>query len=176
LDVPSFIDFFLMNELSRNVDGLRISTYFHKNEDAIDPRLHAGPVWDFNLSLGNADYCNGQLTEGWAYEFNKVCPKDYWIIPFWWERLREDSLFKAETAKRWRTLRQTTLSDKSIETLIQDLKAQLDQGAAQRNFEQWNILGKRVWPNYYIGKTWEEEVDYLQKWVLARAAWLDKSL
>ncbi len=176
LDVPSFIDFFLMNELVRNVDGLRISTFFHKNDDRIDPKLHAGPVWDYNLSLGNADYCNGYLTEGWAYDFNKVCGKDYWLIPFWWERLREDPAFKRATAERWATLRKGELSDKAISQLLDELTDQFKNGPQQRNFAQWDILGKKTWPNYYTYNTWDEEVGFLLKWTLARAAWLDVAL
>lgn len=176
LDVPSFVDFFLMNELCRNVDGLRISTYFHKDDDRIDPKLHAGPVWDYNLSFGNADYCNGYMTEGWAYDFNKVCGKDYWLVPFWWERLREDPAFRQLTAERWQSLRASTLSNEAIAQLVDELSAQLDNGPAERNFQQWDIMGKKIWPNYYVGKTWEEEVEQLKKWTIARAMWLDGAI
>jgi CotH kinase protein len=176
LDINSFIDFFLMNELCRNVDGLRISTFFHKDDDHIDPRLHAGPVWDYNLAFGNADYCNGYMNEGWAFDFNKVCSKDYWLVPFWWERLREDPAFRAQAAERWATLRETALSDEAIGQLVADISSQLKNGAAERNFKQWDIMGKKIWPNYYVGKTWEEEVEQLRKWTVTRAAWIDSNI
>ena len=39
--------------------------------------------------------------------------------------------------------------------------------AAENNFDKWHLLGKKeVWPNYYIGNTHEEEVDYLEIWLL----------
>ena len=50
----------------------RLSSYFHKNRNNYDSLLHAGPVWDFNLSFGNADYCNGGETNGWAFKFHKL--------------------------------------------------------------------------------------------------------
>ena len=87
IDVPSFIDFFLLNEISNNVDGYRLSTYMHKDRSG---KLKMGPVWDFNLALGNADYCGGGETNLWAYKFNERCSQDYWLIPFWWERLLQD--------------------------------------------------------------------------------------
>ena len=63
--MPSFIDFTLLNELAKNVDGYRISTYLHKDRDDIDPLLHAGPIWDFNIAFGNANYCNAEQPYGW---------------------------------------------------------------------------------------------------------------
>jgi hypothetical protein len=56
IDVPSFIDFFLLNEISNNVDAYRLSTFMHKDKSG---KLKMGPIWDFNLAFGNADYCGG---------------------------------------------------------------------------------------------------------------------
>ena len=41
-----------------------------------------GPIWDFNLAFGNADYCQGYSATGWGYKFNSICPGDVWQIPF----------------------------------------------------------------------------------------------
>jgi spore coat protein CotH len=66
IDVPSFVDFMLVNELS-NSDVYQSSTFFHKDRDG---KLRAGPVWDFNLSLGSTlqmatvKLINGNLTMG----------------------------------------------------------------------------------------------------------------
>lgn len=49
IDVPSFIDFFLVNEVSKNVDGYRISSFLYKERFSEGNRLVAGPLWDFNL-------------------------------------------------------------------------------------------------------------------------------
>ncbi len=58
IDVPSFVDMVLLNELSKNVDGYRLSTYFYKDNDANNYKIFAGPLWDYNLHFGNANYCN----------------------------------------------------------------------------------------------------------------------
>jgi hypothetical protein len=176
IDTRSFIDFMLVNELCRNVDGYRISSYFHKNSDEIDPRLHAGPVWDFNLAFGNANYCHGERTDGWAWDFNKVCGSDYWLIPFWWERLRQDPAYCRQTRERWQALRTASLSDKALSELIDELAAPLAEGPAARNFAQWQIMGIPIWPNSFVGKTWEEELDYLRRWTIARAQWMDEAV
>lgn len=65
LNVESFVDNFIINELSRNVDGYRLSTYFHKDKDSKGGKLVAGPVWDFNFSFGNVGYYQAENLEGW---------------------------------------------------------------------------------------------------------------
>jgi CotH kinase protein len=176
MDTASFIDYMLFTELLRNVDGYRISTYFYKDRDTLDRRLHAGPVWDFNLCFGNADFCRGSDIEGWQWEFNRICPNDYWLVPFWWERLQEDPAFRVAARVRWRQLRQQVLSDQEMVQCINLLAQPLAQGAVERNFNRWPIMGTLQWPNKFVGKNWQEEIDYLQAWVLQRAAWMDKSL
>lgn len=176
IDVPSFIDYFLMTELARNVDGYRISSFFYKDDDRNDPLLHAGPVWDFNICFGNADYCDGYLTEGWAKDFNKVCGQDYFLVPFWWDRLLEDPAFREQTRLRWQALRAGVWSDGALEQLVTQLATEIAGDPVARNFQRWPVMGVKVWPNHFVGATWEEELDYLKQWLLKRAAWMDEAL
>ena len=48
LNVDSFVDFILLQELAKNVDAYRLSTYIYKDKESVDNRLTAGPVWDFD--------------------------------------------------------------------------------------------------------------------------------
>lgn len=57
-----------------------------------------------------------------------------------------------------------------------DDQATLLQGPSERNFEKWPILGRYIWPNYYIGQSYQEEVNYLKQWVNARLQWLDENI
>lgn len=175
IDVGSFVDFFLINELSRNVDGYRLSTFMYKDKDSKGGLLTMGPIWDFNLAFGNADYCSGGNIKGWAYKFNEVCPTDFWLVPFWWDRLLEDPAFRAEVKLRWSALRQGAWSNEAINERI-DQYAVLLADAQKRNFQKWPILGKYEWPNSFVGQTYEQEVDYLRSWVSQRLAWLDAQL
>jgi hypothetical protein len=43
----------------------------------------------------------------------------------------------------------------------------------QRNFQRWPVLGEYVWPNYYVGNTFQQEVDWLKNWIDQRMDWLD---
>lgn len=175
-DEASFIDYFLVNEVSRNVDGYRLSSYFHKNKNSINRKIIAGPAWDYDLAFKNADYCNGSDTSGWAWKFNDVCGGDYWQVPFWWEKFTTDTLFQANTLCRWKLLRQTTLSEQNIYHLI-DSVVTLTTEARQRHFTKWRVLGQYVWPNPQpIAATYEEEITGLKNWLHSRLGWIDRNL
>lgn len=174
IDVPSFIDFFLLNEISNNVDGFRLSTFMHKDKNE---KLKMGPIWDFNLAFGNADYCSGGETDVWAYRFNERCSGDFWQIPFWWDRLLQDPDFVAQLKDRWNTLRGGTLANAAIQTKIQGYQNNLDKaGAAKTNFETWPVFGTYIWPNRFIGNNYDQEMDYFTTWIDDRLNWLDTAI
>jgi hypothetical protein len=174
IDIQSFIDFFLANEMTKNVDGYRISSFLYKQRFSEGGKLVAGPLWDFNIALGNANYCQGNTTSGWAKNFNSICGGAQ-LIPFWWNRLLSDSTFANLTHCRWLELRQGPLSDTVVMSTIDSLAAVL-QGPAQRHFIRWPILGTYVWPNNFIGQTFAEEINYLKTWLSNRLAWLDANM
>ncbi|HRH69515.1 MAG TPA: CotH kinase family protein [Flavobacteriales bacterium] len=175
-DVPSFIDFFLLNELARNVDGYRLSSFLYKDKNSNGGKLHAGPVWDFDIAWGNADYCRGSDVTGWAHEFGDECGGDGNQVPFWWSRLLEDPNYAEAVRCRWNDLRQGLLSVPAMNAYC-DSVAGLLNAAQQHNFSIWPILGQYVWPNPSpIPTTYAGEVQELKDWVLARSEWLDANL
>lgn len=171
-DTQTLVDFFILNELSRNVDGYRLSTYFYKDKNSVNSKFKMGPVWDFNLALGNADYCAGSNISGWAMNFNDVCSTDGWGIPFWWRNLLADFNFKKQVKARWNTLRTNELSNQRINTMIDSMTLVLGD-APTRNFQKWPILGRYVWPNPFVGATYSSEISYLKRWTTDRIAWID---
>ena len=174
IDVSSFVDFFILTELGNNVDGYRLSTWLTKDRDQ---KLNMGPVWDFNLAYGNADYCAAERYDVWAYRLSERCPGDFYPVPFWWTRLMEAPSFKLAVRERYTALRSGVLSDGAIASKIETYRELLDSSNnAGYNFTRWPILGEWVWPNFFVGQTYNEEVDYLKDWVLNRASWLDEQI
>ena len=173
--MKKFLDFFILNELANNVDGYRLSTYLQKERNE---KLVIGPIWDFNLSFGNADYCGGARYDVWCFKFNDRCPGDYWNIPFWWNRLLEDENFVNKLKARWNELRVNTLSDNNILTLIEEQYSFLNNETdiVNKNFNKWKIFGIYIWPNSFIGNNYFEEVDFLKNWIKNRTKWLDESI
>jgi len=83
VDVQSFMDYQIVNELGHNVDAYRLSAKFFKRRDSEDPRFKM-VIWDFNLAFGNCRYNQGYVTTNWvsrmnANFYNSGDP----MIPFW---------------------------------------------------------------------------------------------
>lgn len=171
----SFIDFMLLNEISKNVDGYRLSSFLHKEKNSNGGELRMGPVWDFNLAWWNADYCNGNLSTGWAYEFGNVCTGGF-QVPTWWEIFMSDPWFQEEVKCRWTSLRQGVLSRDSLFHFIDSVALYIDE-AKDRHFEKWPILGTYTWPNPSpIPADFAGEITALKQWIDDRTAWMDQNL
>jgi hypothetical protein len=162
-----------VNEVSRNVDGYRLSTYLYKERNQ---KIIAGPVWDYDLAFRNANYCNGSNTDGWSWQFNQTCPDDFWQVPFWWYQFSLDTAFQSKLRCRWKIVRQNSLSLGRLNTLIDSVVA-LTAEARNRHFNRWPILGKYVWPNPTpIPADYVSEIDYLKDWLNRRLIWLDNNM
>lgn len=177
IDTKSFIQIFLLNELSKNVDGYRISSYFYKDKDSKGGKIKSGPPWDYDITYGNGNYCGGDSPYGFSYKFNYTCPADYWQVPFWWERMLTDSAFVRELGQEYSFQRkfgalQNDRLNKHIDSLTNFLKEPV-----VRNFQKWNILGTYVWPQPtpYAG-TWNDEVNELKNFINQRLQWLDNNI
>lgn len=178
MDMPSFVNYFLLTELTRNVDGFRLSTYFYKDKDSKGGKLTMGPTWDYNLSFGNADYYDGYLPQGWAYnklEMSEQGRADYVQTPFWWGKLMRDSVFVNSLKSRWASLRKTTITTQNIFKFMDSTTVVLKE-PMQRNFGRFPLYGKKVWPNFYVGNNANDELYWMQNWISARIAWLDGTI
>jgi hypothetical protein len=173
-DEGSFIDYMLINELSKNVDGYRISTFLYKERLSEGGKLVAGPLWDFNLGWGNANYCQGGNTTGWEINFNSYCGGAL-VNPFWWSRMLQDSVYANRVNCRWLELRATILDSTVLMNYIDSMSLALTL-PAQRTYTKWPILGTYVWPNNFIGQTYIEEMEYLKSWTSSRLVWMDNNM
>ena len=171
VNLESFIDVSLMSEISKNVDAYRLSAYMYKDKDSEDGRLTMGPIWDYNLAFGNADYYAGWDPMGWQMDAD--LGEDYFQIPFWWYRIWDDETFRNAFNQRWQELRQTVFSEEYIMNMIDSTIAVIAD-AQVRNFQRWPILDEYVWPNAYVGGSYENEIEYLTDWITARLNWMDE--
>jgi hypothetical protein len=161
LDVASAVDYYLLNELLKNVDAnLRRSTFLYKPRGG---KLAFGPVWDYDLAMGNVDYSDAASPVGW---YVRRAP--------WYARLLADPAFDARVRARWRALR----DDGTLAWLVGHVweRAHALSRVQARNFERWPILGYYVWPNRVVTGSYEGEVRAMQEWLAARIAWMDAEL
>jgi subtilisin-like proprotein convertase family protein len=170
VSLKTFVDHSLLIEFSRNIDGYRWSSYYHKDRDDVDSRIKAGPIWDFNLSFGNGDFY--QASDCRLWQWNLVCPGN----PVWWKKFFEqDSVYRNEYKCRYTNFRQNVLSWNNINHII-DSFTNVIQIPQQKNYVRWPILGIYTWPNAYYPPTFQQEIDTLKHWIQHRLQWMDTLL
>ncbi len=169
-----WIDHFLVNELSHNIDAYRLSAYLYKDAEADGGKLHAGPLWDFDRAYGNVNYCDCWYAEGWIIDSLIDCGEG-WQFPFWWRRLEQDPAYQEAVDCRWEALRAEHFSDAALEEHIRGLVVEIGE-AEERDHDRWDVIGQYIDPNYYVGDTYEDEIDWLIEWTHQRAEWMDSEL
>lgn len=162
IDVESFADHHILNVFANNADGLRVSTFYHKDRNGL---VQMGPIWDFDRSMGCDNDARASNPEVWSlatdplYFFHNSGPlwfrslalndPDFWIV---WE-------------DRWQAMRNGPLSDAAIAERIERYRAEL-AAAALRNYARWpSVLGASAWSG---------KVDVMKAHVLTRAQWIDE--
>ena len=177
IDVTSFIDYQLVNELGHNVDAYRLSGKFYKRRDSQDPRFKM-VVWDMNLAFGNARHYSGYSTSSWIYNNNPLLYQsgDY-MIPFWWYKLRIDPAYIIERNARWVEYREGNVrSDRLMATVDSLANVLTCCGAEARNSQAWPRWGVWVWPNQYVSTDFADEINYIKTWLTERVAWMDAKM
>ncbi|KXK41975.1 MAG: spore coat protein CotH [Bacteroidetes bacterium OLB11] len=169
-NVFSFADFFIMNEISNNIDGYRLSTFIHKDRDSKCGRFTMGPLWDFNLSYGNANYCNGYPYTGWQMYQGCGDGSSKWI-----NKMLQDQWFKNLLSCRWQELRQNQLKTSNILAQV-DSYANYVREASSRDSAIWKTIGNYIWPNGWIANSWQGEIDSMKLWITNRMNWIDANM
>jgi hypothetical protein len=176
VDVPSFIDYFILSEVSRNVDGFKKSRFFYKDRDDGDSLLRAGPVWDFDWAWKDIKEYIFANTDGsgWGYKDN-----DYdasYAVPDWHKRLLQDGAFTNALIARYQSLRTGLYSLDTFNRYI-DSVANAVHDAQQRHFALWPISASNMAPEVEPPSTsYGEEVTRLKDWIARRIAWLDVNI
>jgi hypothetical protein len=170
LDVDSFVNTVIINELTRNLDAYVRSHYLHKDREG---KLVAGPLWDFDLiaGVGTSGNNNNLATTGFQIEASE---SRLAVTADWYPLLLEDASFKTRLVARYKELRQGVLSDAQLDARVTTLTTGLAAGAA-RNFQKWNNLTTERIGNFTTptADTWEGQVTAMRTWLTARTAWLD---
>lgn len=169
-NVFSFVDYFLIHELANNIDGFRLSTYVSKDRNSLCGRFTMMPLWDFNLSFGNGDYCNGYPTSGWQMYQGCGDGSSKWI-----NQMLQDTWFKDLLSCRWFELRQGVLSTPALLNRVDTYTNYLKQ-AAQRDSAKWQTIGNYVWPNGWVANSWQGEIDSMKTWIQSRLSWIDANM
>jgi hypothetical protein len=177
IDVTSFIDYFLISEVSRNIDGYKKSRYYYKDRDDINNLFFAGPVWDFDWAWKNIYDCaetRNTYGAGWSYKTND-CIRTY--MPGWYVRLLQDDNFANMVHCRYKKLRKTVLSLDSIYAFMDSIYNVVKEPQVN-HYKRWDILGVRTGAPEMESpaQTYDEEVQRLKDWIAIRLGWLDSNM
>lgn len=171
VDINSFVDFTIVNELCRNPDAYRFSTYFYKDRDDINPRLQYGPLWDFDLAIGNSIFQDGNLTYGWQFNLSTNTRLEH-------RKIFKDTVAVQAFQQRWKELRESTLSTDSLNEIIDSLVALLGNRVA-KNYEVWPMENKNLEIfgfEYTFAINYEAEIPQLKSWLNSRMVWIDQNI
>lgn len=188
IDIESFVNYYIFEEVTKNVDFNRLSTrYFRK-----DNKLFAGPPWDMDLTMGNASRVLGETiynkyhnikghgsNSGNSYE-------GFWVKDKgWYKWLCEDEYFMNLVRTRWEETKPMTESliyETDGQESVMDYYLNNYADYFEKNYlpkedggAGW-IVDKMI---YFIeydkpGKTYKDNVEYLRTWLENRIDWLDK--
>lgn len=156
IDIPTFVDFMIMGELSSNVDIYQFSTFFHKDRNG---KFRAGPVWDFNLTYG--------------YDFGSVGRSGYDVFQFYngdntgsdfWHQLYEDDLFFCYLTNRWEEVTSTggPLNYEHVLHVMDSLTERIATANVRDRIRWWRVY------------SYDEHLSTMKQWIRNRYIWLDQ--
>lgn len=167
IDVDSFVNIIIANELARSPDGYVRSMYFYKDRGG---KLVAGPLWDYDIAFAAYTGFGGVRTDGWQYQTSGRGGAD------WFAKLMQDPTFLNRVKARWQELRRGVLSNTQLGSMVTALATPL-ASAAQRNFQRWPILNTAVVGGFatQTTQTWDQQLQIVRDYLTRRAAWLDST-
>ncbi len=170
IDVDSLIDWFISTELFYNLEScFRRSCYITKQSGG---KLTMGPIWDYDLAMGNLYNDYGKYTS-WACLMQE---KGY-IEDNWFCYLMNDPSFRAKLKTRWNKIKNELL-EKTL-YCIDEMEKTLSP-SAEYNFKLWKILGTRAVKPQPLAvksqKTYAQSVEYIRDFVIDRWNWMDKNI
>lgn len=159
IDMASFVEWYMVNEITHNNDALFFSSCYMNI--APGGKLKMGPLWDFDISLGNNDYNGSQEAEGlWIY-YSK-----------WINRMFDDPEFVTAVRDRFNYYK-SHLDE--IYSHINSDATYLKYSMVENN-NKWETFYKYTWPNYAVWGAYQNEVENMKQFITKRMAWLDENL
>ena len=181
IDVASFVDFYILHELFKDIDFAQYSTRYYMKDDV----LYAGPPWDFDLSMGNVS----QKSAEWKYwNYNNQdestdqsgdSTRGYWAQKDFYMWLWSDEWFRQQVVGRWAELRGVTenlygendLGISRLDAYISAYQPEMERNYAEAGWPLSKPAGNL--DDRYPEKTWVGNVEKLRDWLTRRSAWLD---
>jgi len=160
IDLDSFIDWYIVNEISKNQDAASYSSiYFNYIPSG---KIKMGPIWDFDLAFGNVNYSTAEFSTG------------FWIKSGspWYKRMFEDDYFTNLVKERYNFFYENL---DQFNSKVDDFELYISK-SQKKNFELFpGLLDPNVelWPVPARFDSHHGYVDYLKTWIRDRMEWLN---
>ncbi|MEI6603148.1 MAG: CotH kinase family protein, partial [Clostridia bacterium] len=157
VNLNSFVDYFIVNDFFQNNDAVSFSSiYLFQDKGG---KLNMGPIWDFDLYLGN----NGGNSANKCLE---------WGSPWFSQLVTKSSAFKTALKSRWKVVKPIVQS--SVLNYLDTLNTKI-QDAQTRNFNLWKVINFTfsITKNRAPSGSYAGEVTFLKNWLTQRLAYAD---
>ena len=159
IDVDSFVDWYLINEITKNKDAKEESSIYLNMIPG--EKIKMGPLWDFDLAFGNVENSEFENPEGFWIKDNA-----------WYRGLFQDPNFVNKVKTRFAYFRSQQIF---LLERIDFYASYLDE-LQQKNHAQWDVFRNIPWPNTSASESYKQEVDELKSWYNDRMDWLDNAI
>lgn len=163
IDIDSMVDAYLVEEIVKNMDVGWDSFYLYKN---VGGKLTFGPLWDFDLALGNCNQgCEVSKNLYAAYMlWNQSNPWFYTAMNYSW--------FRQRVVERFDEIQ--GVYDGLSEMVVEEAEKYYQSFC--RNFDKWHIFGQtinRETEQITSLSTYKQHYTFLAKWIDQRLEWLE---
>ena len=162
LDLESFVDWYLINEISRNLDSKFYSSCYMNLKRG--GKIKMGPLWDYDIAFG------GYPTT-WSAASTANNPEGFYIKEgvAWYSRLFQDPVFLTRVKERFSVIYNNK----------QDIFDHIDQKANDLKYKviednkKWGTITDASAESSDVLLEYQNNVDYLKTWISTRLEWLN---
>ena len=160
LDVESFVDWYVIHEISKNIDCMfNFSTYMSLKRGG---KLRMGPIWDFDIAYGNLKQKDDNYLQ-WVFpEGNLLSASE------WYARLMTDPVFVAKVKERFAYFYSHR---NDILSFLNEHASYLRYSIVE-NENRWGTLYHYTFKNFDIWGAYWNEVQDLKEWINKRMDWM----